>query len=1371
MSIMPTPPVPGSRPAVFAAVILLFVLPGGTNAAMAGDAAATWNLERAAASFDRGYFAQPRDAAEAIRKTGNLMGIAADAKAAPLENRVVGWVEYDFTVPAPGWYELAVLPSPAEHELFMDGAGVPPYYPGTQAGMVHLEAGKHSLRIQKLGWTAFKPITGWRLAAAADPARCFQLHIPGHPGLFPLLRAGDPLRVEVTAGGVPEQSAPLVIGLQLQGKDDSPAASAQAEFPPAARPQTQTLSLPCPAGEYALRVLINGRVLTPQEWRGPLVLAMDTTTSPAKGTELRKELLGEIDCAVTPPDYFGGGETRVMKKEFGAYRESGELGWLQYMDGVNPGWFAYKFTVPDAQQPYYFEVDFPDDIRRTFCLAVRDGAPGSYPTTAGADTGGEFALSGTLQTQGILHWAQSKELRLVCITPQTGYRAAAARIRLYRLPEGLPRLSVPAAGGRGFGNWYEEGGSLMGVYAAPKTGLSGAATAAMRWAESIAYMGGDTLLFTMAVYQFGMYPSRYNVSFNNEQSVDTVGAVVLAAEKHGLKFFGEFHPDARELQWPVPGWDGQAALEAEWPENMSYSRDGISGGKRRTLLSPLHPRNRAWYLGMIREFAERYKDSPAFKGVSLRVMDFFNHGFNNFGSGDNGYDDCTMALFSSATGKTPPVAGDDPDRFRKRYEWLKKNAWEEWLNWRCAEITALHREIAEAVRGLRADLQVVLNVCQFEDVRGAGIDPAALSAIPGVMLMGGTEYGRRGRSPVENYRLRDGLIEPSRLTRLCPPGLPGAYLFGAGYFEATGVVVPPKQLGFDPQMKTNWISGVVNPAGRNYLERYAIALAESDARFLADGGNAYTLGQLVLREFLTEYRQLPPLPFTPRADARDPAAVWERRDGQGLLFYLVNRESVPMEMTFRFAGSGELSRLATGKPVTLRDNTLEVTLPPFGLLTYKAAPTLKITGVTTRAPAELAATARRVNDWLTREAAAAPTRTDLKPEQQALLRAAADTAAGEYKAGHFWRVRTLCEASALQEVFQKTLAYPPLRYPRPELGWLAAKASRFGRSNWAQTFPQADLNQPDPLAARLSGGGAPGMTRTVAGMENLGPLATWQGESARLALPFQVSVPQRFRLWARLAKGPGCGDLAVASDGHTSALKPYSAAEAETGFVVRTVDLPLTPGQTEIDLRRTGGGQVYLDQIYLEPLATPVGPLAFAAYFPNPDQKNWDMALVPETPAGLATDAVFPGTDGKTDRTVKWVPYPGDVLGWNKSVGLNGAWGSVRCPPGPLGPEVIAYCRGNITVPVAREADLIFSATSQVKVFVNGELVVDSVKEKLSLRAWEIRRIKLRAGDNLLLAKLGNAGWPGPEAYRLIAFEAMITDPGELGSAQEGELK
>ncbi|OGV70991.1 MAG: hypothetical protein A3K19_05705 [Lentisphaerae bacterium RIFOXYB12_FULL_65_16] len=147
------------------------------------------------------------------------------------------------------------------------------------------------------------------------------------------------------------------------------------------------------------------------------------------------------------------------------------------------------------------------------------------------------------------------------------------------------------------------------------------------------------------------------------------------------------------------------------------------------------------------------------------------------------------------------------------------------------------------------------------------------AALDGVSVVNGASYGRRAdMRPVQTRdQFLATMLEPVR-----DGNGNAAYLIGSTYLEATEVVAPPTALGFPADTKATWTSCVVNPAGRHCLERWAQALAGGDARFLADGGNAYTLGQPLQREFFAEYRRLPDLPFEPCAGLTDPVAVRQR---------------------------------------------------------------------------------------------------------------------------------------------------------------------------------------------------------------------------------------------------------------------------------------------------------------------------------------------------------------------------------------------------------------------------------------------------------------------------------------------------------------
>jgi hypothetical protein len=432
---------------------------------------------------------------------------------------------------------------------------------------------------------------------------------------------------------------------------------------------------------------------------------------------------------------------------------------------------------------------------------------------------------------------------------------------------------------------------------------------------------------------------------------------------------------------------------------------------------------------MIGEFVDRYKDSPALAGVSLRCMSWANAALNNFQSLDWGYDDLTVGMFERETGTTVPVPGADADRFAKRHDWLLANAKNKWIAWRCDKIAELFRRIVARVRGARGDLRVYATV--FDLGPEAGLDPAKLSRIDGLALINCRHsYGRR-RFSYEGFLAdqdsRDSLLDPAALNWTPGGSGPAACLFGAGYFEATDKVLKPAALGLPADTKLTWISGVVNPAGRHYLERYAVALAETDALMLGDGGNAYTLGQPLLREFTREFRRLPAAPFRPRKDARDPVAVWELARNDGFLFYAVNRERYPVQVTLSLRTAGPVVRLATGEAAAVSDGRLGLALKPYQLVAYRAPAGTRITQVTEKAPDEERARVRAMVDALDRLAGqVAAGKVSLGEEGRRLLGAALTEARQALAEGRLWRARTLLEHHDLaRDVYNPTLTFPP----------------------------------------------------------------------------------------------------------------------------------------------------------------------------------------------------------------------------------------------------------------------------------------------------------------------------------------------------------
>jgi hypothetical protein len=978
---------------------------------------------------------------------------------------VAGWVEYDFDIRSPGWYGLIVHGNPNGVEFLVDpdrtGKTVPEarFLSGSEQnretdriGNVWLTKGVHRVRVQRHYWTGFPSITAIELKRSeATLAESVAIATPEGEHLY---RKGQCPALEVVGGGLPQAE-------QLGISETEPFTSKSygwhnLQIPASATPTRQRFALPCNEAGYRILWFADSRSSIPNErLRGFFYEVVDTGAAARLPSIRPAGKVLEIDCAKQAPDYAGGGATRVVNASFGAYRESGETGLTRYQRAPQvarkvlpePSWFAYKLEGLAAQQRYRIEVDYPDDALRTFAIAMREAKPLQYPVAIGVDTGGEYSLSSSTQTQSMVVWPRSGvPPRLTFVTAHDGQRAACTRVRVYRAEAPEP-VAADASGTRQFMLWYEEGANYASLFGPDEDGLRGQQVAAERWAEAVTAIGGSTLMPTVSVYSTVLYPSRYNVAFS-QPNLDLLRRLLLVAEKYHLKVVPELHPRADELAFGH-------GIDAAAPANLAVSRDGktnfvSSDGKTRTFpphYNALAPENQDWYVAMVGELADRYKDYPALEGISLRDMAWANPALNNLVDLDWGYDDATVTRFKKETGSAVSLGrADDPQRFATRHAWLTGPGRQAWIDWRCRNIADLIRRIRDRIRLARPDLKLYLNVFGEQGVytgsfsgedspslvarlRESGIDPALLNAIDGVVLLNASySYGRREADDALRG-LRDMLLDPATLNALRKPGDGGRFLSSSQYLEATEVVVPPEQLGFAPDTKKTWMSAVTNPAGRHALERYAVELAATDAITLGDGGNGYVFGPPVVREFMAYFRRLPARRFEDHPDAVDPVAVRSLSDSGGYYFYAVNRERYPVSVVMTLSKPGAIVRLADDQQVASDGRHLHLDLRPYELLAFKAGPSLRIESVQTMSPIDERARVAGQITAVERLADLSPLQTLLRrgpsEREHRLLRDAAREARQALDRGWLWRARTVLEHSALLAIYKRTGCNPP----------------------------------------------------------------------------------------------------------------------------------------------------------------------------------------------------------------------------------------------------------------------------------------------------------------------------------------------------------
>lgn len=1209
-----------------------------------------FTLERNAVDFDR--FKGNEEFTNLAKTAGNLSG-----KIKPGDKmRLLGTFEYDFTIPENGWYVFTVPAGVGQLEATLDGTHYTVGESGSRIGSFYLAKGTHTLTLQKRNWfSPFGKIDRIIIADAGTQPED-RLNISGKKFVQEgIIRKGEAYTLNISAGMPGDSTLEAVVTDRKKRKE---VRRISMKLPKTEQEFSGGMKIPADAeGIFDIRFLLNGKPLPKGTVPNFSMAVIDTKpVRPAAG-ELKKKLLVEIDCAKREPDYFGGGETRTVKKSFGAYRESGDVSWLSHMNSNEPSWFAYKIEVPEAQKPYLVEIDYPDDGFRTYAISLRNQGDSSYPAAAGVETGHEHPISNRMLTHTIVSWFKHGNSRLIIANACDGQRGAASKIRVFLIEnETLPPLKEGPPDGRCFSNWYEEGSGFMGLYGCDsrRKSLDDMIIGADRWAQMMSFMGGTTLYPTLMVYQFGLSPSSYNV-FATGATRDLAEVILLSAERHGMQVLFDFHPEARELQL----FKDQA--------NRMRNREGHISTFA-PMHGPLHPRNQEWLCGMISEFVSRYKDSPALKGISLRHMTWFNHALVNFNDLSWGYDDYTAGLFEQETGmKVPNAKADDPARFARRYRFLAEQNKEKWIAWRCEKIAQLYAKLAKIVRDARPDLVVLSSVFNKE----AGIDPGLLGKIDNVIITDGCTYGRRGRG--ENNRE----LFLKKMLSLDPHIQ--YFTSGAAYFEATEKVIPPSQLGYPAGTKATWMSAVINPAGRRYLERFAVALAKTDAKMLGDGGNAYTAGQPELRPFLYQYRSLPQKDFRLRDDAREPVAV--RENGTG--FYAVNMMPFPVKTVIRFAKNGTVTGLADGKSYPLKNKSLELNPAPYELLAFKTDQPIE--SIVSEIPQEehrkFRAQAAAVRDALPNIGKNSRGKIEaLLMELESLL-----------KARNFWTFRTRLELAA--PLLKSAGILPPYYYNdgdpvTPQSAIPAKDLEKYTDSNH-KLIPSTEIS------------------------------ADWNGENVLVSAPgkalrFKLDLPAtgEYRLQTGYVSGRNCGSIEVRSNGKTIGKILSSGNEAAARNVILTTPLKYRAGKGDLELVPENGKSAAVSYLMLTPVYTVIPPMRWkvSEVFPKQPMSN---ILAPEIKKDFSKWTVLKGFSPYTDIANGHLIQDG----------------------------IIRYAVTCIQSPDARRVRLSYGLEYRAKMWLNGKAVKPTdarTKSGAPARGEDILDLELQKGWNEFLVKVSS---------------------------------
>ena len=684
------------------------------------------------------------------------------------------------------------------------------------------------------------------------------------------------------------------------------------------------------------------------------------------------------------------------------------LGSVPYLEaGARAGdRFAVKFNIDTNTPLWVFEIDYPDDGVRTADLIIQKSKipHGDYTMQVGYATGDEYPNTGRILTHRVLYWASDPDVTLVAMTARRDAPAAISAVRVYRVKgAALPVAEIheprPLPPPGGFTRLWND----MQVF--DRDNLDKVQTRMAKvgkkpgWTRTVAlYFEDPAIGYDFAVPKTnGFDPEELNVLIDRTAALmKFTGENLLAypgAWYHGLigeKYNPRHHaPDFLSAWYAKFDHEGLQIMPTVNPNTMPVpeglvTRASMSDGSLHSSVIAIHdtgkpnwggwhntppnfnfhhPKVRKHISGMIDSLVDQGISHPSFKGVCMHMT---RHCYLWFGDEQSGYNDYTVEAFAKAKGlKLPPGLRKEALRGKAYAEWLRKNAWEDWLQWRCDVVTDFYVNEAKKLAQRRSDLKLWLNYMVPANIlhddftkpdfmtmawKGAGLDPVRLSREAPNLILGQTmvpaDYRWRGadRFPTPEARAHQRVLDtlPGFYANLRDANYPLIHQHDR-YWEspigATGGTGGKNSLTCDWLKECAWRVSTVNPSGVHALRHFVEPLRHGDVLGVSKGG--FLIGtygmEAELVPFFQAFRALPAVVMT---DIPSPGNVRVRHCmfNDQSWFYVVNTESRPAAVTLEVPE--KTRNLVTGEThgggLFGGSTTLKLNLRPYEMRSYSA---------------------------------------------------------------------------------------------------------------------------------------------------------------------------------------------------------------------------------------------------------------------------------------------------------------------------------------------------------------------------------------------------------------------------------------------------
>ncbi|HEY2411003.1 MAG TPA: family 10 glycosylhydrolase [Pirellulaceae bacterium] len=781
----------------------------------------------------------------------------------------------------------------------------------------------------------------------------------------------QPQRVELTANATYVVSATLGPA-RTDENTWSEEKELRADGNGAAKPLALVVPLPEQEGVYDLRLALHAKRLTPNLLRGKPIASRKiqlVVTAPVKTAQpppAAWQNVLEFDPAspkwweqvarlpawtrlpMTP---------RPIENRPAGIRAHQGRNWVELAPRA---WQAYPLSTPGIAGPHMIEIEYPSDLEQTLAISIVEPNAEGRVGPIGLDSGIDVSPPAAGHQPGVrrhelIVYPQTKTPYLLLVNRRDDATAVLGKITIKTGPNSLPPLLIPSMpfATRQLAAYYDKP-LIAENFSAPEaldptTHRSfddwvtfGAASE--RLLETLQHGGYNAVMLTAACDGSAIYPSellqpspKYDSGIFFESGQDAVRKDVLEllfrlCDRNGIvlipgvQFAGPL-PELETVRQTAAASE-VTGLEPIGPDGRSWIGRGGGRGGAGVYYNPLDERVQRAMVAVVGELAERYGHHASFGGVAVHLN---AETYALLPDETCSLDEVTFTRFLAETNKHLPPPG--PNAIAARWDFVRREAAQPWLDWRAEKMTTLYRQMRNAIVHKREGAKLYLTTAnllgtkQLQSVLKPEL-PTRDSAVELLPLLG-----------LYLNRLTDADIvvpRPQRITTMISPTdhdqdrhwnrtsaldrlfLPAAHRTSLDYLVPAPLALADFDAAspFGPDKTRTLLISHVLPADAAYRERFVESIARLDTATMIDGSWMMPIGQqAALAPFVKTYRRLPAEPFEgisasgqplERSVAPQDLVVRTLNKQEKTYFYVVNPTPWPVTASIQFSAPGPL---------------------------------------------------------------------------------------------------------------------------------------------------------------------------------------------------------------------------------------------------------------------------------------------------------------------------------------------------------------------------------------------------------------------------------------------------------------------------------